>query len=297
MTPDPNATPTDAELFRYGWRYVSRPRPDGGVEQERQPLTLEDVLHPLEGDVIPERPVHEIDRRYLASVLSTRELRPHFVHITSGCLVDWRIPGVSNHAPDVAVFVGLSDEPDLTEGTFHVVESGGRCLAVFEVVSPDTRENDVVRKMDHYHRAGVPLYTIIDWPRESAPRVFKGYRRGATGFEELPLEENGQLYLRRLGLRLALRDGRVVCFEGQTGKELGDYAAVSRELDEMEKVYTQDRQDIEDATLREREARIAWEKSERRAEEESSARTAAEERIRQLEETLRQLQQQGQAKP
>jgi hypothetical protein len=40
------------------------------------PLTLEDVLHPQEDDVIPERSFHELIRRYLTDIPSPKENRP-----------------------------------------------------------------------------------------------------------------------------------------------------------------------------------------------------------------------------
>ena len=43
--------PADQPEFPYGWREVQRALPDGSVEFDRIPLTLEDVLHPQEGDV------------------------------------------------------------------------------------------------------------------------------------------------------------------------------------------------------------------------------------------------------
>ena len=45
-----------------------------------------------------------------------------------------------------------------------------------EIVSPHTRDNDVVAKLAEYHRAGVPLYVIIDQETEGGPRRLLGYR-------------------------------------------------------------------------------------------------------------------------
>jgi len=42
----------DADPYRYGWRYVRCEREDGVVVTEQVPLTLEDVLHPQEGDQV-----------------------------------------------------------------------------------------------------------------------------------------------------------------------------------------------------------------------------------------------------
>jgi hypothetical protein len=52
------AAPAPADPFFYGFRYVPRPRPDGGSDLEMVPLTLEDILHPQEDDkqVIGSRP-------------------------------------------------------------------------------------------------------------------------------------------------------------------------------------------------------------------------------------------------
>src|SRR5262249_52752980 len=64
--------------FPYGWRYVRRVTPDGGEEWDQVALTLEDVLHPQEGDVIPESKPHEADRRHLIDVFESRPLSPPF---------------------------------------------------------------------------------------------------------------------------------------------------------------------------------------------------------------------------
>jgi hypothetical protein len=70
----PTRPASSEQEFPYGWRYVKRPRPDGGEELEPVPLTLEDVLHPQEGDVIPGSIVHDTDCTYLASVFRSRPL-------------------------------------------------------------------------------------------------------------------------------------------------------------------------------------------------------------------------------
>jgi colicin import membrane protein len=124
MTPEPAPTPANpprtppAAAF-YGWRFVRRPLADGTEKLERVPLTLEDVLHPKEDDVIPECPRHELERGYLASVFRTR--LPGLV--LSDCIIDWGVPGVGNHPPDVSVFDDVEVMPDPSRGTFHLLES------------------------------------------------------------------------------------------------------------------------------------------------------------------------------
>src|SRR5207253_10551620 len=118
---------------------------------------LEDVLHPQEGDVIPESRFHRVDRSYLADVFETRPLEPAVAWVTADLLIDWGVPGLRPVAPDVAVFVGLREKPEPWVGTFLLKESGGRCLLLVEVVSPHTRSNDADKKVQLYHQAKVPL--------------------------------------------------------------------------------------------------------------------------------------------
>ena len=57
--------PPPEDPFYYGWRYVERKLPDGSTEWEQVPLTLEDVLHPEEGDCIVNNTAHDDTLRYL----------------------------------------------------------------------------------------------------------------------------------------------------------------------------------------------------------------------------------------
>ncbi len=320
MTPPPPAAP-QTNPFRYGWRFVRAPQADGGEELTQVPLTLEDVLHPREGDVIPQTSLHEMECTYLAGVFRSRPIRPPFARVTNDLLIDWGVEDVRDHSPDVAVFAGLREEPDLTEGTFHLADSGGRCLLVVENVSPSTRVNDVVAKFAEYRLVGVPLYVVIDQEREGGPRSLLGYRLTPDGYVAAPLNAEGRLPLRPLGLHLGLRDGRVTCHDAATGAELGDYAQLARALEAMEQQRQENEKAMEEAVLRahkaergivgEQKARAeaervateqakarkkaervakeqvkAREKAERVASEETKARMRAEDRIRELEEAL-----------
>jgi Uma2 family endonuclease len=264
----PVPAPPAADPFRYGWRYVRRVGPDGREGLEQVPLTSEDVLHPQEGDVIPERPIQERERRYLSDVFNRRLPAAAGNLVLSDCLVNWGVPGIRNHSPDVSVFTDLERPPSKDIGTFDLVASGGRCRLAIEIVSPDTRDNDVVRKFDEYYRAGVPLYVIVDQEREHGPRQLRGYQQTPTGYQPIPPDAHGRLPLPFLGLSLGLVDDRLVCDDAQTGAVIGDYTAVD-------------------------EARVAAEAQARCEAEarqsESAARQAAEARLRELEAELRRL--------
>ena len=68
----PKQPPGEPDPFRYGWRFVRVTRPDGVEELDQVPLTLEDVLHPEEGDFIVQSNPHDIDRAYLRAVFEAR---------------------------------------------------------------------------------------------------------------------------------------------------------------------------------------------------------------------------------
>jgi Uma2 family endonuclease len=194
---------------------------------DRVPLTLEDVLHPKEDDVIPERPLQEQARGDLARIFRSRLPQDTWL-VLSDCIVDWGVPGIGNHSPDVSVFADLKVRPDPERGTFHLKPSGGRCVLAIEVVSPDSRATDVERKFQEYYEVGVPLYVMVDKQRESLPRRLLGYRHTPQGYAPVPPDEYGRLPLEPLGLSLGLRDEQVMCYDAATGEELGDYAQVDQ---------------------------------------------------------------------
>jgi colicin import membrane protein len=283
--PTSSSTPTlppEDDAFRYGWRPVLSA---DGTETDRIPLTLEDVLHPQEEDIIPERPIHALERGYLTDVLRSRPLSPPYYAVLTDTLVDWGVPGMRAHSPDVSVFVGLREPLDLEVGTFALRPSGARCVLVTEIVSPHTRSNDVVNKMVHYYRARLPLYVVLDRIHEGGPVALRGYRRGRKTYEPLPLQDD-RLRLETLDLVLGIRDNRLVCFDAE-GHELGDYVRVARELDEADRKIREQEQALEEAIQareKEKRGRLA---AQRKTREAKRAQAAALDRIRELERLLR----------
>jgi colicin import membrane protein len=228
------ATAETPEPYLYGWRYVQKTQPDGSTEMEQVPLTLEDVLHPQEGDVIIERPFHELDCRYLADVLASRPLGPAFAAVTADLLVDWGVAGVRDTSPDIGYFVGMREPLDLEKGTLRLANVGGRCSLAIEVVSPHTRVNDVEHKVRLYHQIGIPLYILIDQVRVGGPRRLVVYQWTPGGYVELPLDQHGRYLVASLGVYIVVHDRRVLCLDAATGRELGNYARLLRELEEAD---------------------------------------------------------------
>ncbi len=320
--PAPPPTPPDDNPFRYGWRFVRRLGPHGREDWEQVPLSLEDVLHPQEGDTIPENSVHSGERAYLYSVYGQRLPAGAGNLVLSDTLVNWGVPGIRNHSPDISVFTDLQRPPPERIGVFDLVASGGRCRLAIEIVSPDTRVNDVAYKFDEYYRAGVPLYVIVDQEREDGPRRLRGYQRTPTGYVPIPLDATGRLPLPFLGLSLGLVDNRLVCYDAQTGAVIGDYRQVEEARQAAEAQARQEaeaREAAEAEARREAEARQAAEAQARQAAEarqtaeaqarqeaearqvaeaqarrEADARREAETRLQELEAELRRLRGQGQ---
>ncbi len=225
----------DLDPFRFGWRYVPQVGADGRKRWVQLPLSLDDVLHPQEGDHIPENTQQERDRRYLACVLEMRLAKRPRTLVLSDCLIRWGVPGLGDHSPDVSVFDGVEDVKR-GRGSFSVVKERARALLAVEVVSPDkhdkqARDNDVVTKVDEYYRAGVPLYLVVDQEREGGPRRLLGYRRGRRGYVRMRGDAQGRLRLSSLGLLVGLREGRVVCWDTETGEEIGDLLTTTEQRD------------------------------------------------------------------
>ena len=158
--PTPPADLVEADPFRYGWRYVKRIEPDGSEEFEQVPLTLEDVLHPEEEDFHVHTDGHEVDCIYLRLVAQAQLAGDPSAVVLRDCRVAWDVPGLRPHGPDIAVIFGVRQRRDW--GTFDVAVEGVRPSLIIEVTSPETRHNDLVKKVEHYARAGVPHYVIAD---------------------------------------------------------------------------------------------------------------------------------------
>ncbi|NJN68761.1 MAG: hypothetical protein HC884_19695 [Chloroflexaceae bacterium] len=189
-----------------------------------------------------------------------------------------------------------------------------------EVTSPSTRHLDVAsRRPDytktrflHYAWAKIPLYIIVDEARRGsrqAPRIL-GYELTEEGYQPLPLDGRGWLWVEPVGLWLGPVGERVAWFD-EDGQEIWEYEQeqeARQAAEERAQAEQEARQAAEEARWIEREARrmaeaqaraeqearqVAEERAQaeqeaRRAEQE--ARQAAEERVRELERLLQQRQ-------
>ena len=235
MTVAPASSPATADQAPvlapdcYGWRHVQREHPDGSVTIESVPLTLEDVLHPDEGDQVPESEPHERRRRYLADVLTARLADDPGAVVLSDVRIAWDTPGIRPHGPDIAVIRGVRERRPWR--TFDVAAEGVRPALIIELTSPGTAGLDRSNKLEQYELVGVPQYVIVDAVRGEqfvVPRLL-GYRLGPAGYQGQAPDERGRLWLEAPPLWLGVVDSELVCYD-EAGRALGDYTAVTAAL-------------------------------------------------------------------
>jgi Uma2 family endonuclease len=231
IAPPPRVIQPEVDPWRYGWRETREMQPTGAWYTKRVPLKEEDVLHPQEGDFIVEPPAHDQDCLDLKNVLQWKTAGRLGIVVLHNCRVDWGVPGVGAHGPDIALLehVGVWDP---RVGTFHVAQLGARPLLVIEVTSPATRNVDLDEKVVEYFRAGVPLYVIVDRGVADEGRGFRllGYEATPRGYVRMALNDQGQLRLEPLGLWLGLDGDRAACFD-EHGTRLGTYVEVALRLE------------------------------------------------------------------
>ena len=224
---------SEADPFRYGWRYVTVKQADGRVEREPIPLTLRDLLFPQEGDFAVQYWSHIEDCHHLLQIFKTRLADDPMAKVLCDCRVRFDVPGLEPLGPDVAVFLNSPKEEDV--GTLEVAEIGARPALVVEVTSPDTSKNDFCVKKDYYHQAGVPWYLIVD-ARPNPPKgrrvKLHGFRRQPEGYEPIPLDDRERLWIEPMGVWMAIENARIVCFDGETGERIGDFVEQIREKNE-----------------------------------------------------------------
>lgn len=266
-----------------GWRYERMQMADGKEELVRIPLTDEEILHPEEGYIMPERTYHELICDDLGDMLKVRYEEQTDMAIFHDLIFEWDQSGIGPYAPDIAIVPNVRNR-DADRGRFLVTEEGTRPLLIIEVVSPSTRENDRVKKVKHYARVGVQEYIYIDHWTRKGQEIWEivGYRLDEGQYVPMLPDEDGALYCRAVGLRIGVENGKVWVEDAETGEDLLTNLAAQRALRAAEVA----RRDAETKAVAEAEARQA---AEVRADAEAKARRSAEARIAELEAQVRAL--------
>jgi hypothetical protein len=224
--------PWESDPWRYGWRYVEVTMPDGQVQSKRIPLSEADVLHPQEDDFIVQNAAHNEDCEVVKLAIKTLITdRPGFV-VLHDCRIDWGVPGIEPHGPDIAVMEDVEDW-NPTVGTFRVANHHAKVVLVIEITSPSTRKDDIGIKVDEYYRAGIPLYILVDAPVINEVRTLRliPYKADAGGFEVLPLDERGRFWIEAIGMWIGADGTEVACWDVNE-KRLGLHLGALREVEE-----------------------------------------------------------------
>jgi colicin import membrane protein len=262
------AVPAPSDPYVYGWRDIRITLANGEQQWQRVPLTLADVLHPQEEDMLMPTEEHERWRNYLYSVMTALLMDEPMAVVLSDTNVAWDVPDIKPHRPDIAVIFDVRQPKNWS--TFDVREEGTRPALIIEITSPKTRNVDLEDKFDEYEQVEVPFYVIIDirQRRRGVTRELKGYRLTPTGYGVVQPNEQGWLWLEPVSAWLAITDGAIACYD-QAGNRLENYAALTK----------------------------AKKQAEARAQEEAHARAAAEARTAELEARLRQLEAEQRRQP
>ncbi len=228
-TIEQSITPAQAiDPYRYGWRYVLSKDPANPERWEQVPLTKDDVLHPNHEDYIVHGIYHDDDCTYLKNALLLAIKRRPGWRVFHDVRIDFGVEGVRPLCPDISVFENVPAELESNK-TLMVAENGARPLLMIEVTSENTRDQDIITKVPLYHRAGVPLYVIVDYLPGETPRktTLIGYRGASEGFIWLPLNPQKRLWLEPVKLWIAGGTPRAVLYDEQ-GQRVPDV----EELDE-----------------------------------------------------------------
>jgi colicin import membrane protein len=265
--------------FFYGSRWISVRQPDGSFVDRQIPLTPDDLLDPQLGDQVTQSDQHFELIIYLVNLLKPRFASREDVKVTGDLKMIWRIPGLQEPSPDVAVIPQIRDKHKDRE-SFDVQQEGTRPCLIIEVVSSkdaETRRNDYEKKVAIYEQAGIPEYLIYDPPTRftKGRLLLTGYRLGAGG-RYRRIEPDGRGFLRSETTNLLFGiagDRRTpLVIDAVTGERLltGEEA-------------------VQEAAERERREAAARKVAEERARNESEARKAAEAEIARLRAELERL--------
>ncbi len=196
--------------FRIGYRYVHTVDAGGTKTSRQVPLTEEDFLHPQEEDKFMLSDPHSIATAYLRHALECGRREWPRVRTFTEHRVDWQVPGILPHGPDVVVLDQFPTDWDSSDRTLRVADLGAEVLAVFEVTSESTRHIDFGDKFDEYARAGIRYYLVVDLAAPNGQPDLLGFRLIEGEYALMRRDPRLGYLVPRLGMRFRWEDGRVM---------------------------------------------------------------------------------------
>ena len=280
---DPESGIALDDPFRLGWRYITQVLPDGETHTLTVPLTPHDLLFPQESDQAVQLEPHVEDCLYLYAALKFHLANAPGAKVLADHRVRFDVPDLEPLGPDVVVFFDYFDTTHT--GTFEVAQFGARPILVVEIASADTRKNDYRIKKEFYHQAQAAYYLIIDsrvrlGQRQAAWLV--AFRHTPDGYEPIPADDQGRIWVEPLNLWLQIVDLQVRCIQGGTGRTIDSYidqafgrleAEARTQLEITARLEADTRTQLEIAARLEAEAEVRAETTARHAAE-AEARAA-----------------------
>ncbi|MEM7537242.1 MAG: Uma2 family endonuclease [Chloroflexota bacterium] len=240
----------------YGWRDVYETDKYGNQQWVRVSLTLEDYLHPQEGDMYMQNTDHNRIAGYVENVLrrhigDRRRRTEEAGSVSYGDVgIDWNIPDEKHLSPDVTIIHNVQNTRR-KRGIFNVAEEGTAPSLVVEVTSPSTRHVDFGEKFEKYERREVPYYIIIDYIEHDddtfSLQLF-GYEMTSGGYVEMIPSEDGWLWLPPVNVWIDVQGDEVYCYDADgnylpDGDELSDgWAETSERLAESSEQLAEERE-------------------------------------------------------
>lgn len=188
------------DRYPYGYRIAPETQPNGTIFYHYLPLTQADFLDPQVGDRLTQSDPHI---KFIFSLVS-RFLKYYLWATNVGIFSDlkmlWRIPGLKEPAPDLAIVPNLVDQRKY-RSSFDVVAEGTRPCLVVEVMSPQYPGDDTV-KVDIYQQAQIAEYIIINPHFEDEENSIEliGYRLVGKRYQKMKPDAQGRLLSETTGV-------------------------------------------------------------------------------------------------
>lgn len=258
----------EEDPFRIGYRYAHSVDETGRKTSVKVPLTEEDFLHPQEEDRFMVSLEHTVTIQRLMYLIDYGQ-RAKTVTGTFGELrIDWQVPDILPHGPDVIVFDRFPGGIPSNTGTLRVADLGLTCEAIFEITSEETRHIDLDKKMDEYLAVGVPFYFVVDFANPAGDARLLCFRHAGDRYR-LSAEVRGRGYhVPNLGLWFRL-DDRTMNASDENGNDIPMPRELGDRLD-----AAQARADAEQARADEATKRMTAEKA--RADDEKARADAVQ---------------------
>jgi colicin import membrane protein len=256
--------------FHIGTRTIIHRNESGEIiNTEYVPLTEEDFLHPQEEDRFMLTDPHTIACQYLCHALNVGLRDREKIKVLSDHRIDWQVPGILPHGPDVAVFDNFEAETDDYWGTLHVQDIGAKTMAVFEVTSESTRKIDIGKKFAEFEVVRIPYYLIVDLAAPNGLPDILAFRYSKGNYEEMRRDPKLGFLIPKLGLWFRVEEDRVIVAD-ELGKDIPDSKQMAFQLDDASSRAESERARAESEKARAESERARAESEKARAESEKA---------------------------